>query len=85
MPYKDLERKRQWEREHCEQRNAQRRQRRFTTQSESIAPKRVPDPVSAKETGSGWKIVLGFGVFLLALWTAMLGVNGFGSDLANPQ
>jgi hypothetical protein len=32
MPYKDQERKRQWEREHREQRNARRRELRLTTQ-----------------------------------------------------
>jgi hypothetical protein len=47
-----------------------------------VLPKPVPDPASAKETGSGWKILvglaLGFGVVLLAALGAV-SVPGPGS------
>jgi hypothetical protein len=41
MPYKDSERKRQWEREHREQRNAR---RRMQTQAARSAGPSVPKP-----------------------------------------
>jgi len=69
MPYKDPERKRQWEREHREQRNAQRRRSHWDKRTISIASNAAPDPISVKETKSGWKLVVGlalaFGVMLL--------------------
>jgi hypothetical protein len=47
MPYKDPERKRQWELEHRQQRNVRRRMQRLDARSRhSIAPKPAPDPVS---------------------------------------
>jgi hypothetical protein len=47
MPYKDPERKRQWEREHRKQRNATRRLQRLPTRSgPTNASNAVPDPVT---------------------------------------
>ena len=64
MAYKDPERKRQWEREHRDQRNARRRAVRLTAQA-GITPKPVPDPVPNQQPPSGWKVLaslaLGFG------------------------
>jgi hypothetical protein len=62
MPYKDPENKRKWEQEHRELRNAQRQQRRLEMESWPVAPKRVPDPVAAKESTSGWKLLMGLAV-----------------------
>ncbi len=58
MPYKDLERKRQWEREHREQRNARRRALRVTPKTKAI-PKPAPDPAPSQQPTSGWKDILG--------------------------
>jgi len=73
MPHKDPERKRQWETEHREQRNTQRRKQRLGGDNVTIASKRAPDPTSAKEPQSVWPVlaqILGFalmiGVGLLA-------------------
>ena len=73
MPYKNPENKRRWEQEHRQLRNAQRRQRHLNPQSGLMVPKRVPDPVSPKETASGWKFVVGIGVLVLAVGFALLG------------
>jgi hypothetical protein len=76
MPYKDPDRKRQWEREHRQQRNAQRRQRRLESESAPVMPKAVHDPVSVQHSGNGWKIfatvAIGVG---FALFGALAGVN----------
>lgn len=71
MPYKDLERKRQWEREHRDQRNARRRLQRLAARSgHPRAPKPAPDPVSDQTPKSTWKAIIGWavgiGVVLLA-------------------
>ena len=70
MPYKNPERKRQWEREHREQRNAQRRIRRLEAENDIIARKAAPDPNSHHQRKGGWKgiigLVVGLGVVLLA-------------------
>ncbi len=69
MPYKDPERKRQWEREHREQRNARRRAVRFIAQTDAT-PKPVPDPPLTSERTTGWKIlaglVVGVGILMMA-------------------
>jgi ferric-dicitrate binding protein FerR (iron transport regulator) len=77
MPYKDPERKRQWEREHREQRNAARRKQRMTEGSgQRVIPRLMADPDSSQQSGNGWKalasIAIGIGVVLLA---AVAGVN----------
>ena len=76
MPYQDPERKRQWEREHREQRNARRRQQRLEAQDIPVVHNRVATPVPAKESWSGWKVLTalacGVGIVLIG---AMAGVN----------
>jgi hypothetical protein len=61
MPYKDPERKRQWECEHREQRNARRRALRLMSQT-VVTPKPAPDPVPNQQPTSGWKVLLGLSV-----------------------
>jgi hypothetical protein len=56
MPYKNPERKRQWEREHRDQRNARRRQIRSGTEGRT-ATALTPDPISTKAATSGWKVL----------------------------
>jgi uncharacterized membrane protein len=75
MPYKDAENKRQWEREHREQRNARRRQRRLQMQNEPAILKRVADPIPAKEKGSGWAILMGIGVLIVGVGLAVIGAT----------
>ena len=78
MPYKDPERKRQWEQEHREQRNARRRvQRQDLGSGQPSVPKatsdiaaalhtqvreRVPDPASDQQSHSMWIALLGLAV-----------------------
>ncbi len=85
MPYKDPERKRQWEREHREQRNARRRAR--LPNQTLVTPKPAPDPLSNQPT-SGWKALLGLAVGVgIALVAALAGaeLSGLGgSDAIGP-
>ncbi len=66
MSYKNPEHKRQWEREHREHRNAQRRNRRVTASGDSSVRK----PSSQDKWGSPWGVIFGcaaaVGVVLLA-------------------
>lgn len=68
MPYKDPQRKRQWEREHREQRNARRRTIRLAART--VNPKAVPDPAPNQQPTGGWKVLvglaLGLGIALVA-------------------
>jgi len=78
MPYKDPERKRQWEREHREERNARRRTHRLHVRSgHHSAPKPATDPVSAHKPQGVWKgilaLVVGVGVVMLA---GFIGASG---------
>ena len=77
MPYKDPERKRQWEREHREQRNAARRKQPLAAGSRKcIVPKPVPDPISAKNASDGWKVLAALAVGVgIALLGAFAGVK----------
>lgn len=77
MPYKNPEHKRQWEREHREQRNAMRRAQRLAARSgHPSTPKLAPDPMSDQESQSGWKLILGFAVGLgVVLLAAIAGAN----------
>ena len=75
MPYKDPENKRLWEREHRDQRNARRREQRLYVQDDPAISNRVPDLVPAKETGSGWGVLIGMGVLVLGVGLAVLGIN----------
>jgi hypothetical protein len=63
VPYKDPERKRQWENEHRERRNARRKAQRLAARSglPNVA-KLSPDPVAAQNQPSGWKVLLGLAV-----------------------
>jgi hypothetical protein len=87
MPYKDPERKRQWEREHRRERNARRKLDRVTLRSgqastsnaEADATRaivarlknQVHQPVP-KQHVSGWKVLLGFAVGLGVIVLAAL-------------
>lgn len=70
MPYKDPERKQQWEREHREQRIARRRALRLLAQIDRSTHKAIPDPLPNLQHTSDWKViaglVVGFGVVILA-------------------
>jgi hypothetical protein len=68
MPYKDPERKRQWEQEHREERNARRRKQPLTV------PYPVYDPLSLRKPTAGWKLVAGIGGLALAVGMALLAV-----------
>jgi hypothetical protein len=59
MPYKDLERKRQWEREHREQRNARRRELKVQA---LVSPKAGLDPHAKDQPASGWRVLAGLAI-----------------------
>jgi hypothetical protein len=85
MPYKDPERKRQWEREHREERNARRRRPVFPAHMTPNVPKPAPDPISNQEPGSAWEVMAGMIVVALAVGITLLmswrtGASGPGSD-----
>ena len=89
MPYKDPERKCQWEREHREERNARRRKSVFPTHMHSSASRSAPDPISHQESGSGGEVVAGIIVFALMVGIALLmawmrGASGSGPDSHKP-
>jgi len=72
MPYKDPERKRQWEREHREQRNAIRRRQRSAAASGQITlANPAPDRTSTERSQTSWtvlaSIAVGIGVVLLGV------------------
>jgi len=69
MPYKNPEDKQRWEREHREQRNAQRRTPRLAEQMEPIVPWSAPDPIS-KPKGD-WNVAAAI-VFALVVWSGLL-------------
>jgi len=81
MPYKDPERKRQWEREHREQRNARRR-----TLQLAVSPRRsryetsMSDPITDERSDSGANLIpvliIGF-TFLVMLLVAGWLFSGF--------
>jgi len=71
MPYKNPERKRQWEREHRGRRNARRRMHRLSARSgHQRISKPTPDPISSQKPQATWRTILGWaigiGVVLLA-------------------
>ena len=93
MPYKNPEDKRQWEREHREQRNARRRMRLAATRSSPILPKPALAPISSENPKSTWQVLKRIGGFALAVGIVVLaalsGINvpvpgGAGRPLA-PQ
>lgn len=62
MPYKDPERKRQWEREHREHRNAR---RRMGAQMKFIVSNPAPDPITDQEPNGAWLVVAAIGIALV--------------------
>lgn len=75
MPYKDPERKKQWEREHREQRNADRRKQRLAEQPKPDFPGLAPDPVADRPAKSGWKMIFGLAVGIGVVLLAFTGVR----------
>ena len=72
MPYKNPEDKRQWEREHREERNARRRMQ--GAHSAQIVRKPAPDRISDRE--STWKPILGWAIGIgVVLLLAIGGIN----------
>ena len=75
MPYKDPERKRQWEREHRERRNSQRRKQHLAARAKRGFLNPAPDPISIQQTKRGWNAIIGLaiglGFILLAALTGM--------------
>ena len=71
MPYKDPERKRQWEREHRVQRNVRRRMQPSDARTKPGLSNPAPDPGSNQQAQSAWKIMAGFA---LAVGIGLLGV-----------
>lgn len=73
MPYKDLEPKRQWEREHRQERNARRRK---SMSNRSIEPAGVdaplPDPNSAHVPLTGMNVVMSVMMGLASLLTVLI-------------
>ena len=80
MPYKDPERKRRWEREHRESRNARRRKQMATGLIMSSTHTRVPDPVSNPEMGNAWPVVTGIASILVTAAFAVLALKWPRSD-----
>jgi hypothetical protein len=82
MPYKDPERKRQWEREHRKERNERRRAKRLRLQAPLCQGKPLPDRVLAEQPSSAWETVKRIGAFALvvgiSLFTVCAGVSGSG-------
>jgi hypothetical protein len=84
MPYKDAERKRQWEQQHREQRNTRRRMQRLNARSgqQSIA-KPSPDPNPGQKGQDTWKTILGWAIGIgVVLLAAIGGVNPPASSLS---
>ena len=68
MPYKDPERKRQWEREHREERNARRRKALSRTVLEGLdSPK--PDSMIGRESSTGTNIMA---MFIMVAFTVVV-------------
>lgn len=66
MPYKDPERKRQWERDHSEQRNARRRKTAPLLQMPDNIPSCALDPISQPElANAGIFMAVGFAIILV--------------------
>ena len=69
MPYKDPERKRQWECDHREQRNARRRKVVFQ-EANNDPQNRAPDPCF--QVGNLWTIAAGVAVVLMVIAIAFI-------------
>jgi len=86
MPYKDPKRKRQWECEHREERNARRRKHYMAGPMVPSVPRPAPYPISHQELGSAWEIMAGMVVIALAVGLALLMAwNKSGSRSDDPK
>jgi len=89
MPYKDPERKKQWEREHREERNARRRKQHLSAPSRAKLAKPTHGPFPHQEPQSAWKaiaaLVVGLGVVLLTAVAGLAGPPDFGSAAGQPN
>ena len=65
MPYKDPDRKRQWEKLHQQQRTEQRRLQRRALRSDPRPPFRKSSPAAENKGKKGWWTLLIFGAALL--------------------
>jgi hypothetical protein len=72
MPYKDPERKRQWEHQHRDERNARRRTRSLPVVLGRRRETAIPDLITEQEAETGTNMIaaLGVGMFVLALLCA---------------
>jgi hypothetical protein len=83
MPYQNPERKRHWEREHREKRNAMRRMQRLNTRSECQSiPKPAPDPVSNQNPQNTWKTMLGWAI---GIGVVLFAIGGANPPLSSPR
>jgi ferric-dicitrate binding protein FerR (iron transport regulator) len=80
MPYKNPEHKQPWEREHREQRNAQRKMRRLEAKNVLISRHPAPDPNSKESMKTVW--IAGLAVALaLVLLAVLSGANLSGTGV----
>jgi hypothetical protein len=85
MPFKNPERKRQWEQEHREQRNERRRRHHLTPQIWPVISKPVRDPISAQDARSGLMIVAGIVAVVLMIRIALVATwGGVGLQTSDP-
>jgi len=82
MPHKDPEPKRQWEREHPEQRNERRRTARPVVSSElSSVEMPMPDPALDQGPQGIWIALVGLAVTIgVVLLAVFVGVSGLKAD-----
>jgi hypothetical protein len=81
MPYKDPQRKKQWESDNRERRNAQRREQRKETAKNEFPPTRAHDP-TAEQGKSAWKFIAGvLAVLGLPILLALIGGQSSVPDL----
>jgi hypothetical protein len=83
MPYQNSERKRQWEQDNRERRNAQRRERyaaRINSRTQFMrAPVATPTP--ATDPTGGWKFILSCAIGALIFIGAVVGgASGYGDE-----
>jgi len=71
VPYKDPERKRQWEREHREERNARRRKQPALGLVVTNPPTSSYDPTPDQEL-QGWQLVIGLVLGIAVVCTVVL-------------
>jgi ferric-dicitrate binding protein FerR (iron transport regulator) len=83
MPYKNPERKRQWECEHREKRNAMRRMKRLNAGvGHHSIPKPAPDPVSDQKPRDKWQTILGLAI---GIGVVLLAIGGVNPPLSSPR